>query len=264
VIADIALTASAESLLASPPPGVKVLYTHCDVRSWASLSALFPFCLEQDLGVPDIVVPGAGIFEPPWSSFFWGEEGEGDGYATIDINLVHPIKLTRLAISEFLKAGKKQAAVIHISSVSGQAPKFSAPIYVATKHGISGLVRSLARLEPEFGIRVAAVAPGIIRTPLWTNHPEKLQMFEEGEDVWATPEEVAVAMLGLVEGELKGGTVLEVGKGQTRVVECYNDPGPPLEVKGSGHTLGKARVLDDQAVEVLRGEMKEGMVKRAN
>jgi NAD(P)-dependent dehydrogenase (short-subunit alcohol dehydrogenase family) len=259
------LTDAAKSLLSSPPAGVKVLYTRCDVTSWADLAGLFPFCAAAGLGTPDIVVPGAGIFEPPWSSFFWGEAAgeEADRYKTIDINLVHPIKLTRLAITEFLRAGKEKAAVVHISSVCGQAPKFSAPIYVATKHGINGLVRSLARLEPELGIRVAAVAPGIIRTPLWTDNPVKLQMFDEENDVWATPEEVAVAMLRLVtEPGLKGGTVLEVGKEQTRVVECYMDPGPPLEVSGSGHTLGKARLLDEQALDVLRGEKKKGEAER--
>ncbi|KAA8900552.1 NAD-dependent 15-hydroxyprostaglandin dehydrogenase [Sphaerosporella brunnea] len=255
VIADIALSPAAQEFVSSPPPSAKVLYKRCDVALWADLAALFPFCKENGLGTADIVVPGAGVFEPPWSSFFWGEQDEASvaasRYKTLDINLVHPIRLTRLAITEFLAAGKEQAAVVHVSSVCGQVPKFSAPIYVATKHGVSGFVKSMARLEPEFGVRVAGVCPGIIKTPLWTDHPEKLQMMDEELDDWATPEEVAVAMLRLIEEEgMKGGTLLEVGKDQTRIVEMYNDPGPPFE-KGKGHRLSKAKLLDDQAVELL-------------
>jgi NAD(P)-dependent dehydrogenase (short-subunit alcohol dehydrogenase family) len=180
------------------------------------------------------------------------------------VNLVHPIKLTRLAVSEFLAAGKEKAAVIHVSSVSGQVPKLSAPIYTATKHGINGFVRSLSRLEPEFGIRVAGVCPGIIKTPLWTDNPEKLQMMDEEKDEWATPDEVAVAMLRLVEEEaMRGGTLLEVGKNCTRLVGLFNDPGPPYGEKGAGHTLSNGRVLDDQAIEVLMKEKKAAEALRA-
>lgn len=46
-------------------------------------------------------------------------------------------------------------------------------------------------------------------------------------DAWATPEEVAVAMLRLIEEPgMVGGTILECGKNHTRRVEGFNDPGP--------------------------------------
>jgi 3-hydroxybutyrate dehydrogenase len=65
-------------------------------------------------------------------------------------------------------------------------------------------------------------------------------MFDEAAgDEWVEPEDVANAMLDLVEndecsaGKITGGTILEVGKNQTRIVAAMNDPGP----SGPGHSV---------------------------
>lgn len=95
-----------------------------------------------------------------------------------------------------------------------------------------GLVRSLAPLEATHGIRVSAVAPGVVRTPLWEENPEKMAYLDPERDGWVTPEEVAAAMLRCVEDEkLPGGTILEVGKDSMRVVGYLNDPGPSMDPK---------------------------------
>jgi NAD(P)-dependent dehydrogenase (short-subunit alcohol dehydrogenase family) len=44
------------------------------------------------------------------------------------------------------------------------------------------------------GIRVNGVAPGLIRTPLWTDHPEIMTLVDFSKDEWATAEEVAEGM----------------------------------------------------------------------
>lgn len=149
----------------------------------------------------------------------------------MDINVTHPIRTTQLAISHFLKHGKP-GSIVHISSVAAQAPGPNTPLYIAAKHAISGFIRCLAHLEtPEAAmpkIRVTGVAPGVVRTPLWLDNPEKLQMIDESVDDWITPEEVAERMFDLVsKDEFVGGTVLEVGKDHARRVENVNDPGPP-------------------------------------
>jgi 3-hydroxybutyrate dehydrogenase len=119
---------------------------------------------------------------------------------------------------------------VHISSVAGQEPFFPTPFYVTSKHAINGLVRSLYRLEnppPHIPkIRVNAVAPGRILTPLWTDHPEKLKMVNQENPGWIAPEKVAQVMLDLIQKEEHvGGTIIEVGD-NIRRVEIYNDPGP--------------------------------------
>ena len=73
-------------------------------------------------------------------------------------------------------------------------------MYCAAKHGINGFVRALAPLssDPNINVRVTAVAPGVIKTPLWTDNPDKMRLITES-DVWVTPEYVADAMTALVE-----------------------------------------------------------------
>lgn len=107
-----------------------------------------------------------------------------------------------------------------------------APVYVASKHAINGFVRSLARLEDAVGVRVNAVAPGLIKTPLWTEHPEKMKITDPELDAWVSAEEVADAMLRCVEDpSVGGGSIMEITKGSFRKVEPVNDAGPP---SGSG------------------------------
>ena len=119
------------------------------------------------------------------------------------------------------------------------------------KTGLSGFVRSLDLLEPQYGIRVNAVAPGVVRTPLWLDHPEKMRMLDESKDAWVTPEEVADAMIELVENtDYAGGTILEVGHGHRRVVPQFNNPGP----SGAGHTVGNVGVTIDDVWEKLKGK----------
>ena len=130
-------------------------------------------------------------------------------------------------------------------------------------------MRSLAPLDKRLGVRVTAVAPGVIKTPLWTEHPEKLKLIAK-EDKWVTPEFVAEVMTLLVEQEVvevdvggmgiasglstgdaregtkkvavEGGMILEVAKGKVRLVEQFNDPGP----SGEGNTAGNMSVADEE------------------
>ncbi len=228
----------------------------------------------EEFGGIDIVCPGAGVFEPHFSNF-WRPPGQlpsqddpqGDRYACLDINITHPIRVSQLAISYFLSATPKAStsnpkSIIHISSIAGQTTSLAVPLYHASKHAISAFVRSLAPLESTLGIRVAAVAPGVIKTPLWTS--ENLAMIK-AEDEWVLPEEVAEVMVALVEkteiscqfGEgaeqgktikLDGGNIIEVSKGRLRDVQPFNDPGPS---KGPGNTASGIGQITDEVYALL-------------
>lgn len=226
------------------------MFVRADVTLWADLRRMFEVAVSE-FGSFDIVCPGAGVFEPSWSNF-WHPPGspeskdsiEGNSYALLDINVTHPIRTTQLALQLWLHPPQSGSMaypspervsvqnpkrVILISSIAAQLPAFLAPLYGASKYAISGFTRCLAPLEPKLGVRVNAVAPGLVRTPLWTDNPEKLAYIDEEKDGWVTPEEVARAMLDCVEKDsLVGGTVLEVGKNTTRPVLVFNDPGPNM------------------------------------
>lgn len=274
VFADLQLRPEAKDVISKhqSDTGAQASFIQTDVISWSDLSKMFSFALDKH-GDFDIVCPGAGVYEPHWSNF-WHPPGSSeskdaldkDHYALLDINLTHPIRVTQMAISHWLyprppaEGSKFTAAppkvspsnpkrIVHISSVAAQIPAFRAPLYAASKFGLSGFIRCLTRLEPLFGVRVNGVAPGVVRTPLWTEHPEKLMNVDVSHDAWVTPQEVAQVMLQCVEdGENVGGTIIEVGAGNTRKVKIFSDPGPDLDprkglitsnnVRGDGEILG--------------------------
>ena len=113
------------------------------------------------------------------------------------------------------------------------------------------------------------MAPGIIRTPLWTDHPDKMKLVDE-DDEWVSPEFVAEVMVRLVEGgevqvvggksemegggvvQVKGGLILEVKKGRVRVVQQFMDEGPA----GVG---GKASKSEDAEEGILKGLEERGL-----
>ncbi|KAF5024831.1 hypothetical protein F66182_3070 [Fusarium sp. NRRL 66182] len=269
VFADLALRPEAQAVVAKydkKDSSPRAVFVETDVTSWKALTHAFQVALNE-FGDFDIVCPGAGVYEPNWSGF-WHPPGSAESkddvdaghYRLLDINLTHPIRATQLAISHWLHpqspphstlaAPTKASAenpkrVVHISSIAGQIPVFRAPMYGASKFGITGFVRCLAELE-SVGIRVNAVAPGVVRTPLWTEHPEKLKFVDETQDAWVTPHEVARAMLDCLEnpGHV-GGTVLEVGKDNTRQVGVFNDPGPDLKDTTKGFTTSNSADGDE-------------------
>jgi NAD(P)-dependent dehydrogenase (short-subunit alcohol dehydrogenase family) len=241
LIADLSLRQEAQKLVedySTKEQGrPRAVFLKTDVTDWAQLERMFVVGI-QEFGKVDIVCPGAGIYDPHWSNF-WHPPGvaggksrdkvDGGRYASLDINVTHPIRTTQLAIAHFLNpppgvdrvSAQNPKRVIIISSIAGQTANLNTPIYVAAKHAMNGFIRSLGTLEAEMNIRVNGVAPGVIKTPLWTEHPEKMTFLDETKDAWATPEEVAVAMLRcLEEAELGGGKILEVGAKQTRLVEA--------------------------------------------
>ncbi|KAJ4341232.1 hypothetical protein N0V87_001973 [Didymella glomerata] len=265
LLADLSLRPEAQHLIETYTSHPRAMFQKTDVTDWTQLETMFNMAA-QSFGAVDIVCPGAGIYDPPWSNF-WHPPGspaskdrsDGGRYATLDINVTHPIRTTQLAIRSFLSASTPQEKaqqerspkrILIVSSIAGQNSNLHTPIYVAAKHAMNGFIRSLAALEPRFNIRVNGVAPGVIKTPLWTEHPEKLQFISQADE-WATPEEVADAMLRcLVDDGLPGGTVLEVGKGQTREVQALNDPGP----SGRGHTVGNLVEKYEEVYGLLEGE----------
>ena len=222
------------------------IFIKTDVTDWKQLSHMFEVA-HKSFGDIDIVCPGAGVFEPPFSSFWLPpgssesrDDPNGGRYATMDINVTHPIRTTQLAIAYFMSGkGKTRAShatpkrIVHISSIAGELAALGTPMYIASKHAVRAFIYSLATLESNLGIRVNGVAPGIIKTPLWTDHPEKLRSLTEDAETWVMPEEVAEVMLAMVEKEqYPGGTVLEVGRGHRREIPLLNNAGPPFAKAG--------------------------------
>ncbi|KAJ5116140.1 hypothetical protein N7456_000488 [Penicillium angulare] len=246
LIADIALYPSTKTWLESHNPdetGSRVEYLQTDVRDWSQLERTFDVCIAQFGKCPDIVVPGAGVFDLPKNAF-WEDVDKDGHYNLLDVNLVHPIKMTRLAIKHMLEAKKAKGdkpgicgTIVHVSSIAAQTPALLIPLYSASKSGVNSFVRSMANLQDVCGIRVVGVAPGMTSTPLMVDDPVTLSLFDPERDTLLPPEELARAMLSLVVDTDKyaAGTILEVcdTEGRWREVSNLNDPGP----QGPGSTI---------------------------
>lgn len=273
VIADIKVRPEAEALLSeyssssSGSDGApRAVFVKTDVSAWEDLRNMLDKAVSE-FGSFDILCPGAGVFEPPTSNF-WHPPGSGPSrdfvdanhYTALDINLTHPIRATQLALQHWLKpenAGRRQTPdsrppkrVVNVASIAGYTPLFHCPLYAAAKYGVVGFTRSLAHLEAVAGIRVSAVAPGAVSTPMIHEHPEEL--VDADKDAPISPQEVAEAMLSLVESEdYPGGTVLEVGVAYTRTVSVYNDPGPTQELR-QGTTLSGMKNIAETIAKTLQ------------
>lgn len=138
--------------------GPAAIFRKTDVTSWEELERAFDFFAQQFGGAPEIVVAGAGIYEAS-STGFWDEKDIASRYKLFDVNLLHPIKLTRIAIRR-LQGAKSRGTILHISSITAQKPSAVLPLYSVSKAALSQFVRCMAPLESMCGIRVVGVAPG--------------------------------------------------------------------------------------------------------
>ncbi|KAJ5889595.1 hypothetical protein N7504_010405 [Penicillium tannophilum] len=151
-------------------PSAGVSFEECDVSSWESQAAVFEKIFTER-GRIDIVFANAGITEKG-SLLPQGDAENGPvkpDLATLNVNLVGVIYSVQLAIHYMSKnpSGNGQGSkglICCTASNAGLYPFPMAPMYSATKYGVVGLVRSLARtLIPE-GIRINALAPAVIET----------------------------------------------------------------------------------------------------
>lgn len=117
-------------------------------------------CVESDLGVADILVNNAGI----WTTTDPGVTPLDEFDRLVDVNLRGPFYVCHFFLPAMLARGSGN--LIFVGSVSGVAGDPNSAAYSATKAGIAMLARTFAtRLGPR-GIRVNAIAPGAVATPL--------------------------------------------------------------------------------------------------
>lgn len=256
VIADLGLHRLAEQWIDELPADKKnfVAFQRTDVTRWKDLKAAMDSCTHHFGTTPDIVVPGAGVYEPS-SNPFWQDrdDEEASRYKVLDINLTHPLKLSRIAIESFIKS-EKPGCIVHLSSIAGQRSSMVTPLYTASKHAINSFVRGMAPLEELLGIRVLAVAPGTVGTPLFLERPEAAKYLDMSKDFLLPPSEVSDAMIALIENPLEypGGTVLEVCDvdGRWRKTNLLNDSGP---TGPASFTSRKAEAVEDLLASIAPG-----------
>jgi NAD(P)-dependent dehydrogenase (short-subunit alcohol dehydrogenase family) len=121
----------------------------------------------NDLGEVDVLVnnAGTGIDEP------FLEQDLDHWRHVIDTNLTGPFVAGQRAAQRMVEAGT-QGVIVNITSVHEHIPKSGSAAYSASKGGLGLLTKVMALELAEHGIRVNAVAPGEISTPMTGQHDE--------------------------------------------------------------------------------------------
>lgn len=137
--------------------GVKCIAVKGDVASFEDCERLTKEIIEE-YGKIDVLVNNAGITKDTLLMRMKKEDFQD----VIDVNLVGTFNVTKNVISHMIKA--RSGKVINISSVVGVAGNAGQTNYSASKAGIIGFTKSLAKEVASRGILVNAVAPGFIET----------------------------------------------------------------------------------------------------
>ncbi len=159
----------------------------------------------DNFGRIDIVVNNAGILGKALD--FWDVD-DADWNDVIDTNLKGAFIVSQEA-AKYMKKGK----IVNIASIAGRNGGTVGVHYAASKAGLIGLTFSMAHhLAPD--ITVNAVAPGPVDTGLITEDiKEKLSKLTPLGRV-ATPEEIAHAVIFLLENDYMTGTVVDINGGR--------------------------------------------------
>lgn len=129
----------------------------CDVREPESVKQMIDDFVSWAGGI-DVLVNNAGIL----SEGFLMLMKEQQYRDVLDVNLIGVLNTIRSALPHMIN--KRKGAIINISSLSAKNPLPGQSCYAASKGGINALTLSIAREVARFGIRVNAVAPGLIDT----------------------------------------------------------------------------------------------------
>ena len=119
--------------------------------------------LAQQFSTLDVLINNAGANFPGGL-----DESKPDGFeASVQLNLLGPYRLT-VALYRALRASKSAggASVVNLASMSALRAVTMVPGYSAAKSGIINITRNLAVKWAPHGIRINAVAPGVIETPM--------------------------------------------------------------------------------------------------
>ena len=167
--------------------GGRALAVGCDVSKTEEVNTAVER-IAAELGEPTVLVNNAGITRDAMLFKMTDEDWD----TVIDVNLRGPFLMTR-AVQKYM-TGQKWGRIVNISSSSGLGNRGQAN-YSATKAGIEGFTKTLAKEMGKFGITANAVAPHFIATDMTAGMAGKLKMsFEDLVETYK--KQIPVARVG--------------------------------------------------------------------
>ncbi|MEN1760899.1 3-oxoacyl-ACP reductase FabG [Anoxynatronum sibiricum] len=211
VVCDLNLEMLQETLDELTKMGADKLAYEVDVTDRQTIQQMVDDVMGQ-WGRIDVLVNNAGITADAQLK----KMAEADFDKVIDINLKGVFNCAQMVIPQMIEQGG--GVILNASSVVGVYGNFGQTNYAATKWGVIGMTKTWAKELGKNGIRVNAVAPGFILTPMVQKMPENvLDMMKDKSPLkrLGTPEDIAHAYAWLASDEAGfiTGTVLSVDGG---------------------------------------------------
>jgi len=196
--------------------GGRALFIRTDVSDAASMRALIDGAV-QAFGGLDVAWNNAGLL-PPTEPVHEVDEADWDRIIQVDLKGV--FLGVKYQAAHMIEHGG--GSIINTSSVAGIVGDPGMAAYVAAKHGVVGLTRAAACDLARYGVRVNALAPGLVETPMtqrWLDDPRMTEVLyannQQGRA--AQPEEIVGTVLYLASdlSSFTTGGVFAVDGGQT-------------------------------------------------
>ena len=217
VLADIDTVGNEETTRLVAEHGGRVLSVKCDVTSSSDIQAVIEQTV-QEFGRLDVAFNNAGIEQPPAPLV---DISEDQWSRLLDIDLRSAFLCMKYEIPAMLEHGG--GSIVNTSSGAGVVGIRGQAAYVAAKHGLIGLTKSAALDYAAHGVRVNAICPGIIETPMMdrfsggTSEGRARVIGQEPVGRMGRPEEIASAVLWLSSdlGAFATGHAMVIDGGQT-------------------------------------------------
>ncbi|MFE5028828.1 3-oxoacyl-ACP reductase FabG [Streptomyces sp. NPDC056656] len=182
------------------------LNLRCDVTSTEQINAAFT-AAEAAHGPVEVLVSNAGITDSaPLAAM-----SEDQFSHVLDTNLTGAYRVAKRASRGMVRI--RHGRMIFISSVMGAAGRRGAGNYAASKAGLVGLARSIAREYAPYGITANLISPGLVRTEMLDDMPEEMRLQLLDRTLLkrpAEPDEIAATVLWLAAGESRYITGAEI------------------------------------------------------
>ena len=197
--------AVAAAYRSNPPDNQDLFPVKCDVTSQAQIDQAFDE-IERDLGTVEVLIANAGITKDN----LLPRMSEDDFTDVLNSNLTSGYRLTKRAIKPMMK--QRKGRIIFISSVVGTTGQAGQANYAASKAGLVGLARSIAKEFASRNITANVIAPGPVRTDMIDELTEQqrenilaavpLGRFAEPEEVAAMAAFLASDQAGFITGAI--------------------------------------------------------------